>query len=332
MKYIESNNHIEELFKNPWYQVLLNTFSSVISYTHDFYKEKKIKPVIFPITTGSISSPMGEGSDSLPVKVNIRGQDVFLADSMQFSLEIGTRLTEKGCYYIMPSFRGEDVDERHLNEFFHSEAEIKGNLNDVMKIIQEYILYLSTRFLSEYKDTITSICGVEHILELVNNPKNHFIQIPYKTALEELKSVNDAVSKDNFGNLIITKYGEKELIRRYGDFCWLTELPTKIVPFYQASEENDFETAKAADLLAGIGEVVGCGERCTSAQDLLKSLDFHKVSIDDYKWYYDMKNICPLQTAGFGMGIERFILWLYQHDDIRDCMLLIRNHKQLNFP
>ena len=115
-------------------------------------------------------------------------------------------------------------------------------------------------------------------------------------------------------------------------FCWLTELPTKIVPFYQASEKNDFETAKAADLLAGIGEVVGCGERCTSAQDLLKSLDFHKVSIDDYKWYYDMKNICPLQTAGFGMGIERFILWLYQHDDIRDCMLLVRDHKQLNFP
>lgn len=326
------NNHLEELFKNSWYQVLLNTFSSIILYTHDFYKEKKINPVLFPITTGSISSPMGEGSDSLPVKVNIKGQDMYLADSMQFSLEIGTRLTERGCYYIMPSFRGEDVDERHLNEFFHSEAEIKGDLDDVMKLIQEYILYLSKRFFSEYKETIESICGVGHIIDLINNPQNHFVQIPYKKALDELKNIENTISIDKFGNTIITKYGEKELIKRHGEFCWLTKLPAKIVPFYQASEKNDFETARAADLLAGIGEVIGCGERCTSAQDLLKSLDYHKISIEGYQWYYDMKGLYPLQTAGFGMGIERFILWLYQHNDIRDCMLLIRNHKQLSFP
>lgn len=52
-----------------------------------------------PVTTGSISSPMGRGSDSLPVKVKLEGVETYLADSMQFLLEYGCRLTNKGVYY-----------------------------------------------------------------------------------------------------------------------------------------------------------------------------------------------------------------------------------------
>ena len=37
-----------------------------------------------------------------------------------------------------------------------------------------------------------------------------------------------------------------------------------------------------------------------------------------------MKDIYPLKTSGFGMGIERFILWLTKQDDIRDCQILPR--------
>ena len=36
------------------------------------------------------------------------------------------------------------------------------------------------------------------------------------------------------------------------------------------------------------------------------------------------KNEYPLKTSGYGMGIERYILWLTKKDDIRDCQLLPR--------
>ncbi|MBE6447961.1 MAG: asparaginase [Alphaproteobacteria bacterium] len=325
-------DHLFDLFTNPWYQTLFSTFSSIISYTHEFYKQKEINPILFPITTGSISSPMGEGSDSLPLQIEIKGNKVFLADSMQFSLEVGTRLAEKGCYYIMPSFRGEEVDERHLNEFFHSEAEIRGSIDDVMQLVQEYVLFLVSNFFKNNQKELEKITNINHIANIVEYPSRYFNRIPYDKALKELNKVDKAINIDNYGNRIITKYGEKALIAKYGDFCWLTELPTKIVPFYQASEKSDFKIAKAADLLAGIGEVVGCGERCKSADELYRSLQYHNLPIDGYQWYYDMKKSFPLQTSGFGMGIERFILWLLNHDDIRDCMLLIRNHRQINFP
>ncbi|MBQ9235743.1 MAG: asparaginase [Alphaproteobacteria bacterium] len=327
-----SKEHLHDLFTNPWYKVLFDTFSAIISYTHEFYKQKGLSPILFPITTGSISSPMGEGSDSLPVQIEIKGNKVFLADSMQFSLEVGTRLAEKGCYYIMPSFRGEEVDERHLNEFFHSEAEIRGNLDDVMQLVTEYILFLADNFLKNNQKELKMFTDTSHIAELVKYPTRHFSKITYAEALKMLSGIEKAINIDEYGNKIITKYGEKSLIAKYGEFCWLTELPAKIVPFYQASKEDDAQIAKAADLLAGIGEVVGCGERCEKADELYNSLQYHNIPIDGYQWYYDMKKLFPIQTAGFGMGIERFILWLLNHDDIRDCMLLIRNHRQINFP
>ncbi|KAK0138797.1 hypothetical protein N1851_024659 [Merluccius polli] len=74
---------------------------------------------------------MGLGSDSEPVFVNILGQDVYLADSMQFVLEYFLRFQENllGTYYISTSFRGEDPDATHLNQFYHSltNAMLKNN-------------------------------------------------------------------------------------------------------------------------------------------------------------------------------------------------------------
>ena len=79
-------------------------FEQMIVAASRFYEEKGIITMHLPVTTGSISSPMGRGSDSLPVKVNLEGIDTYLADSMQFLLEYGCRLNEKGVYYVMPSF------------------------------------------------------------------------------------------------------------------------------------------------------------------------------------------------------------------------------------
>ena len=71
---------------------------------------------------------------------------------MQFMLEYGCRMFKEGCYYIMPSFRGEEADERHLCQFYHSEAEIPGTLDDVMKLVEEYLIYLSRRLLEEFSE------------------------------------------------------------------------------------------------------------------------------------------------------------------------------------
>ncbi|MBO7066749.1 MAG: asparaginase [Alphaproteobacteria bacterium] len=321
--------HLEKLLTTPWYHALNKVFSNILSLTHDFYKTEKITPTIFPITTGSISSPFGLGSDSLPVKINIKNNEMYLADSMQFSLEIATRLNEYGAYYIMPSFRGEDMNERHLNEFVHSEVEIKGTLDDIMALAERYVKFLIRGLKETCADEIVAVCGTtEHLDKALNRP---FHKIRFDEAMRELANEPKAFKELADGLYAITSYGERILIDKYGDFTWITHMPYKSVPFYQAREVGtDF--SMTGDLLAGIGETLGCGQRVLTTQDAITSLDDHNVDKAGYQWYLDMRDIQLVQTSGFGMGLERFILWLFKHNDIRDCTLLLRNHTRVVFP
>lgn len=323
-------NHLNTLLKNDWYSILNGLFSSIFIATHDFYRKKNIQPSLFPITTGSISSPMGLGSDSLPVKVKIRNNEVYLADSMQFCLEIGARLNQKGAYYIMPTFRGENIDSRHLNEFIHSETEIKGDIKDVMKLAEDYIKYLIRYLLKYNAEQIVKVAGsVEH---LENALKRKFKKLSYKSAVDELKNIEGAIKKIGKDLVDITPVGEKILLEKYGDFLWLTGLPWKLVPFYQAHNEKNRETAHASDLLAGIGEILGCGQRVLTVEDLDVSLQEHNVNPKEYEWYRKMREINTVQTGGYGLGLERFILWLLKHNDIRDCSILLRDHNNVTAP
>ncbi|MEN4546349.1 GNAT family N-acetyltransferase, partial [Pantoea agglomerans] len=97
----DTRNHYLKVLGKPWYQLLAELQNTLSFATFEFYNLRKIKTLHLPITTGSISSPMGKGSDSLPVKVKMYEQDVYLADSMQFMLEYGTRLFGNGAWYMV---------------------------------------------------------------------------------------------------------------------------------------------------------------------------------------------------------------------------------------
>ena len=326
------DSRIHTLLTAGWYRTLSRTYSGILDATHAFFRDEGISPSIFPITTGSVSSPTGHGSDSVPVKINIRGNDVYLADSMQFSLEIGARLAERGAYYVMPTFRGEAMDARHLNEFFHSESEIRGDLQDVMGLIRRYVIFMAAALRESMGDTILHTAGtVDHVDSVIRHPERHFHEIDYSDALADLAGVPDAISSAGTNFPLITSAGEIELIRRHGEFTWLKHMPWQNVPFYQAAK-NGTDYSMTADLLAGIGEIVGCGQRILSAEDFDESLAYHQVALHGYGWYREMREISQIQTAGFGLGIERFILWLMKKKDIRECMLLIRNHDFVSYP
>ena len=87
---------------------------------------------------------------------------------------------------------------------------------------------------------------------------------------------------------------------------------------------NPEGTARCADLLLGSGEVVGCGERHTTAADTRRALLAHRVDPKAYEWYLRMKAIKPMRTSGFGLGMERFLMWALRHDDIRDLHVMPR--------
>src|SRR5262249_40632373 len=129
-----------------------------------------LRALHLPITTHSISSPMGLGSDSSPVEVNLFGVPTYLADSMQFLLEYGCRLSPEGCYYLLPSFRAELPDQTHLSQFYHLEAEIPGTLNDAIELAEGYIRTACSIVLDRSRNRVAETAGgTDHIEAFLNS-------------------------------------------------------------------------------------------------------------------------------------------------------------------
>jgi asparaginyl-tRNA synthetase len=305
------------LLADPWYRCLVD-LQDLISYeTARFWRARSVRCLHLPITTSSVSSPMGLGSDSLPVRVDLFGVPTYLADSMQFMLEYGCRLVPEGCYYLMPSFRGEQADETHLNQFFHSEVEITGGLDDVIDVGTEYVRHLATACLDQLAPQLTAVAGgVTHIEDFLARMPS---RVTVADATELLGPNTDYLTEAG----AITRRGEHKLIELLGPAVWLTHFDHASVPFYQAYDTCG-QRARNADLLLGPGELIGCGERHVTGDQVRAALRAHQVAEEDYQWYVDMKTEYPMLTSGFGMGVERMAMWVLSCPDIRRTQLLER--------
>jgi asparaginyl-tRNA synthetase len=323
------DRHYLTVIEDPWYRAVVRLQDTITVATTDFWSRRGALTLHLPITTGSISSPMGLGSDSSPVLVDLAGVPTYLADSMQFMLEYGCRLSADGCYYVMPSFRGEDADDRHLCQFFHSEAEIPGGLDNVIDAVESYVRFLIMRIIERHADDVRTVTGdIDHLERAL---EQRFTRLTFDDAVEMLSEDGGLVEQHD-GWRTLTRSGEQQLLERVGQFVWVTEMDHLSVPFYQAFADETLAKAANADLLFGIGEVVGAGERHATAEQLVRALEMHDVGVDEYAWYAEMKERYPIRTAGFGMGGERFLLWVLRHDDIRDIPLLLRFNGQQILP
>ncbi|KAM0800603.1 hypothetical protein BDR22DRAFT_889319 [Usnea florida] len=139
--------------------------------------------VLSPMTSDCISSPIGLGSNSLPVQIPLHGRSTYLADSMQFTLEYMLRLKEgsRGMYYVSPSFRGEDADSSHLNPFYHVECELEGSMDDGMKVMEDFVVLVGSLF-EKHGNLIRSIAGdTSHISNLLDFARTPGVRLPRVT-------------------------------------------------------------------------------------------------------------------------------------------------------
>ncbi|XP_068434440.1 uncharacterized protein [Clinocottus analis] len=330
----DPQSHPTLAIKSQWYRNLFqiqNTlFHSTVEY---FHTSCQYSYALTPLTTDCISSPMGLGSDSEPVSVNLMGQDTYLADSMQFVLEYFLRFQENlpGTYYISSSFRGEDPDASHLNQFYHVECELLGDMDKAIATAEGYLAHLTKSMLKKHSDVILNTAGtLAHVKAMLSklDGKSRLPRVPLDQAIPMMPSadcwewVQDG--QPQFGRKL-TRKGERVLMEKYGGAVWLTEMDHLGVPFYQAYVEGTGQRkAKAADLLLGLGETLGLGERHTTADMVKEALRHHEVPEQSYKWYTDMRQVKPFHTSGWGMGTERYLCWLLQHDDVRDLHIIPR--------
>ena len=86
-------------------------------------------------------------------------------------------------------------------------------------------------------------------------------------------------------------------------------------------QNDDDKTVAAMDVLfPGIGEIVGGSQR-EERLDVLKSR-IKDLGIDEKElwWYLDLRKFGTVEHSGFGLGLERLILFATGMSNIRDVI------------
>lgn len=326
--------HYLELTRSEYFHALI-ILRHHIKNTSDYYFGIKqgAKNIDLFMLTPSISSPVGPGSDSESIPIKFGKYNSNLVDSSQFGFEplLLNGIDKVYCY--LPSMRGEDPDKRHLNQFFHCEAEIKGSINDLIPIIEKYIKFLSETLLTMPNILARMSLDTEKTLLILHETikSQKFPEITFDEAISKLiKSGNkQLVNFTKFGR-DLTPGGELKLaeILKFDTPFWIKNYDRDRVAFYQKPILGNPNKVLNADLIfppiiegSFGGEVVGCGQRQDNPEEMYESLSRQNINSEPYEWYINLRKLPKYQiTSGFGLGVERFITWSLCRDDIKDAI------------
>ncbi len=84
-------------------------------------------------------------------------------------------------------------------------------------------------------------------------------------------------------------------------------------------------------LVPGIGELIGGSVREDNYEQLLKNKTQFKIEGNDLQWYFDLRKYGYAPSAGFGLGLERFLMFITGINNIRDVIPFPRTPNNLLF-
>jgi asparaginyl-tRNA synthetase len=342
----DPTRHYLDIASHPYYRhlILLRHIIKVLSdaYMSDVADAKNID--LFMLTP-SVSSPMGPGSDSEAIPIKFGNLTSYLTDSSQFGFEPILMNGIDRAYCYLPSLRGEDPDKRHLNQFYHCEIEMKGEMESIMEVAEQYVKYLCDGMLKSEEliralsaDAPVSLAMARRVVGT-----KQLRRVTFDDACDALVKAgySEFVNQTEHGR-DISSQGELKLFEIFNieEPFWLTDFDRDRVPFYQKPNPKNTDKVLNADLLFpnltadGFGgEILGAGQRQDSSDEMYESLARQGLSADPYEWYINLRHDPKyLPTSGFGLGIERFIVWILALDNIRDAILYPRLKNVLTTP
>lgn len=283
----------------------------IISACRDFFHECGFVLVDAPIFTPNAS----EGTTAL-FETEYFGEQAYLTQSGQLYNEAAAMAFGR-VYCFGPTFRAEKAKtRRHLTEFWMVEPEMAFyDLTDTMDLAEDFITYLVQRVLKNKEKELISL---ERDLEKLGKIVKPFPRISYDDSVQILhENKIDFKWGEDFGaadeTILSNKFDKPIIIHRY---------PLKSKAFYMKTDPQNPQLALCLDVLApeGYGEIIGGGQREDSLDELEKKIKKHKLPLDVFKWYLDLRRYGSVPHAGFGLGIERTVAWICGRSHLRETI------------
>lgn len=336
---------------------------------HKFFNDNEFFYIHTPLITGADAEGAGEmfgvtnfdlnkiprtEENEIDFSQDFFGKKTSLTVSGQLNVE--TAMMGLGRVYTFgPTFRAENSNTtRHLAEFWMVEPEVAfNNLDDNIDLAEDFLKYvigyvlehckddlefLDKRFAEEQKQKPEKDRAKEGLIEKLENVvKKRFMRVSYTEAIEIL--LNSKENKKGKFQFPIEKWGadlqsehERFLVEKHFESpVVLFDYPKDIKAFYMKLNE-DGKTVRAMDVLfPGIGEIIGGSQR-EEKLDVLK-MKMEEMEVDEHElwWYLDTRKFGSVPHAGFGLGLERLVLFITGMTNIRDVIPFPRSPKNAEF-
>ena len=233
-------------------------------------------------------------------------------------------------YTFGPTFRAERSNTtRHAAEFWMIEPEMAfSDLNDYMNTAEAMVKYCVSYLLENCPDELqffNRFFDKNLIEKLSKVVASDFVRLPYTKAIELLEPHNDEFEYKVFWGCDLQSEHERYLTEKIYDCpVFVTDYPKEIKAFYMRLNE-DGKTVAAADLLVpGIGELVGGSQREERTDVLIARMQELGMDLSSYQQYLDLRRFGSTKHAGFGLGFERFLMYVTGINNIRDVQLYPR--------
>ncbi len=265
-----------------------------------------------PILTGSAV----EGGATL-FEVKYFDKAAYLSQSAQLYLEVLIFPLNR-VWALTPSFRAEKSrTRRHLSEYWHLEVEAAWyDIDDMMGVAEGLVSHAVAKTIEERSNELKLLNRDVTKLESALHPP--YPRVTYDEALEIL-------ARKGFSIKWGEDYGadeEKALTEEFDKPFFVTHFPKRIKAFYMKEDPKRPEVVLGFDLLApeGYGEVIGGSQREDDYEKLYNRVLMEGLDPKDYEWYLDLRKYGSVPHSGFGLGIERLVMWIAGIEHIRDAV------------
>ncbi len=279
------------------------------------------------IHTPKISASSAESGAEM-FKLDYFGTPACLSQSPQFYKQMSLAAGFNRVFEISQVYRAENSHTSyHATEIEMLDAEIGwiNSVSDVMDEEEKWIKYFMTKLKEKYSEIIKTTFGIE-----ISDVASSFPRIDFYEAKKIMKEKYnyEGANPEDF------ERREEELMCQYSkekynsDFIFITSFPYSARSFYVMKGENG--KTETYDLLFKGLEITSGAQREHRPEVLEKQIKEKGINPKDLQFYIDFfKYGCP-PHGGFGVGMARIMMKIFEIDNIREASFIYRGPTRLN--
>jgi asparaginyl-tRNA synthetase len=280
---------------------------------------------MFGVTTLNLQQPPHTAEGKTDWQQDFFGKPAYLTVSGQLEGEIFASAFSN-VYTFGPTFRAENSNTpRHLAEFWMIEPEMAFyELEDNMQLAEEFLKNIIRYVLEHCREDLeffnqfidkSVLPTLEHVAE------SNFGTLTYTDAIEQLKNSGKTWEFPvEWGNDLQTEHERFLSEEIFKKPVIVTDYPKEIKAFYMRLND-DGKTVRAMDVLVPrVGEIIGGSQREERHDVLLARLREAGLDEKAYWWYLDLRRYGSVPHSGFGLGLERMMMYLTGLKNIRDVI------------